>query len=212
MGFWSQQELGGSERLWLCNYRPPEVNYSYLCLVPPIWTTQAASPLSSLSFSPFSSTPGLAPTTQLRAPQPLRQVQLGSVHHSGTSSYLFLSLSSYLRLFPLFFFPRLSLFLFLSHSFSLPLPPPCTQPALHTVLKRQFPEIFPPWEESAFECGSQGFDTTSGCLFYYMSNFTTWNNNLFLARRSKIKRYDHISSNPIYISFSECFWKTSCRF
>lgn len=75
MRFWSQQELGDSERLWLCTYRPPEVNYSYLCLVPPIWTTQAASPHSSLSLSRLrSSTPGLAPTTQLWVSQPLWSV------------------------------------------------------------------------------------------------------------------------------------------
>lgn len=50
------------ERLWLCNYRPPEVNYSYLCLVPPIWTTQAAPIRLPLSLS-LCLSPGPAPNT-----------------------------------------------------------------------------------------------------------------------------------------------------
>lgn len=176
MGFWSQQELGGSERLWLCNYRPPEVNYSYLCLVPPIWTTQAVSPLSSLAlFLAFSPQPLVRPQPPNSEPRNY-SAQLCSAQSPARSRWrtcrFFLGLSffqssGFSSSFPPTFSLSASVFLFLT-LFQFPLPSPCTQPALHTALKRQFPEIFPPWEESSFEWGNQGFNTQVA------GNFIIW--------------------------------------
>lgn len=179
MGFWSQQELGGSERLWLCNYRPPEVNYSYLCLVPPIWTTQAARPLSSLCFSPSLLNPWSGPNhptleqislqlfNSLLALEEFSPSRLWSI--SSISNFLFSSSSPFFLYFFLTFF-------------SSPLPSFCTQPALRTALKRQFPEIFPPWEKKekkkekvplSMEVG--GFNTPVGGCFMTWAQFLTWN-------------------------------------
>lgn len=104
--FWSQQELGGSERLWLCNYRPPEVNYSYLCLVPPIWTTQAARPLSLslLSFSPSLLNPWSGPNypTPSFTASPLTS-KLSSSHSLYKEHFLFfLPFSLFLCFYPPF--------------------------------------------------------------------------------------------------------------
>lgn len=103
-GFWSQQELGGLERLWLCNYRPPEVNYSYLCLVPPIWTTQALCPLPCSPSRLRSSAPGPAPKHPNSAEC-----------HSYPAYYCSSKLSS---TFSCFSHPFLPLFLFLNFSVS----------------------------------------------------------------------------------------------
>lgn len=165
VGFWSQQELSGSKRLWLCNYRPPKVNYSYLCLVPPIWTTQAARRLSS--FSPSSQNPWSG----------LNHATLSSTATLSTLHLSIAHLSPQKRSRPFTNIFSISLNLHFSFPFStlfcLVLPNPLPLPALLTALKRQFSEDFPTLKKK--HCLLGGFNTQCDGYFHSASNFITWN-------------------------------------
>lgn len=137
-GFWSQQELGGLERLWLCNYRPPEVNYSYLCLVPPIWTTQAFGPLPCSPSRLRSSAPSPAP----KHPNSAECHSDPAYYYSSTLSSFFLNLPFLVSL--ILFFP-FSLFLkfSVSYSFFFTLPPTLPLASVSNNLKETAPRNVP---------------------------------------------------------------------
>lgn len=123
------------------------------------------------------------------SPEPLVRPQPpnSELHHCSarSSSVSFTALSrrspcpffSYLLylLVSLFFFLPFSPSPLLSHIFfffSIPLPSSCAPHSLKETVPRNFPTL---GKKSAFEHGNWGFQHPSGRLFYYKSNFLTWN-------------------------------------
>ena len=122
------------------------------------------SSLFSPSFSPSLLNPWSGPNHPTQSSANCSALLSSRLAPEGALSFFFLICLSSLS-------PRFSSSFSFSTSFSFslffnpPYPLAALSRLLHTALKRQFPEIFPPWEESAFECGSWGFDTPAAGNF-----------------------------------------------